>query len=93
MYKPKTTWVNGVHPHSLSFKENDPNYQISQMKRIVFYIRENGPITASDVAKNLGLLETSARGQIRGAKSKGVIIGTWGLHRNGFNRVMYYSGN
>lgn len=93
MYKPKTTWVNGIHPLGSNFKENDSNLQLSQMKRVVFYIRENGPITASDVIKNLGLLETSARSQIRAAKSNGVIAGVWGKHKNGFNRVIYYSGN
>lgn len=92
-YKPQTTWVNGIHPLGFHFKENDLFHQLSQMKRVIFYIRKNGPITASDVAHNLGLLETSAASQIRAAKSKGLIVGAWGLHENGFNKVMYYSGN
>jgi hypothetical protein len=100
MYKPETTFVNGKHPLKIVhvFKKPakivvDPTMRLygKQVKSIIEYIIQNGPVTAAQVVKTLDLIP-SAKSQIRDAKCKGLIVGVWGTQPDNNNRIMYYSG-
>lgn len=100
MYKPETTFANGMHPlgmvHFFKPKENvKPDLETrlygKQLRNILNYITKNGPVTSAQVVKALDLVP-SAKSQIRDAKARGLINGIWGTQPHNNNRLMFYSG-
>lgn len=99
MYKPETTFANGKQPLGMTNfftptttikRPLEERLYGKQLKTILTYIKQNGPVTSSQITKDLHLLPSSLS-QIRDAKFRGLIRGVWGSKPESGNRLMYYS--
>jgi len=91
-YKPETRWVGVqpiVHPKNVA----KPHREVGAVGRsIIATAIAHGPCSAVLIAEFLHLPIDSVRNRLALAVNLGKLNRNEGLHPNGRNRIMYYSG-
>ena len=94
-YAPETQWITGFGPVAQPAKRRVWKESLNigwKRKSIVAYATQHGGATAVLIAQELDMPIDSVRGQLRIAFLGGQVNRHEGMHPNGKNKIMYYSG-